>query len=607
MPPKRMNVQSKVENPGKRRDMNAGDKVEAATVKDAIYEQQLKFLRNNGPFPNGISCARAFYDHFNFTKRGAGTDALRRNLHSLRNDPLFDSVRSDVQGDTFKNWETGYFRSLHSTRKTDVHAAAGKVGKRLATVSLQQGGNVLEGAIEKLAHHTAKLHQDILEDTDLQTDAPINVTLSSTTNVASSAPATASRSVFTSFTSSPTSTPASSSVPVEMEFNNDEHDEVEDVDELLYSLPDDDESGHTPSTNTKRGKRQRRADCLSAVGMTLLEANGPSRQGRLLRMSFFRPDLGWTNTNVNDSSTAQLFSDEDWREIKSDLPSLTRYEPTTIKYLESFSTIRTVGELRERLGSVPSSQECQLVHHCLSNWLVLYDSGVSPFALTGKLSESWWLSQPWGVCGQIARGVFGCYMIPGDVTGLDSAVRRNSARINNHAAHGARKRMGVRADYIWRSMLEPNKDWAIVEAAKVWDLSGQKYVYESSFKLPRQLHDVLSGRTREAGGVNSLRDVSVSGLIIGGPCVQYVSVCWGSKGENVTRLYKGAPARIHPSVQRLATSIEAIHQLLLFRTTTIRLIERYEGACDLLQAVKTRNWQLDLSLHDEETDEAQKS
>lgn len=60
-------------------------------------------------------------------------------------------------------------------------------------------------------------------------------------------------------------------------------------------------------------------------------------------------------------------------------------------------------------------------------------------------------------------------------------------------------------------MLAPEKDWAIGEAARTWDEMGQKYIYESSFKLPLRLHDVLMARLMEVGGPEMMRGVLVSG------------------------------------------------------------------------------------------------
>lgn len=76
--------------------------------------------------------------------------------------------------------------------------------------------------------------------------------------------------------------------------------------------------------------------------------------------------------------------------------------------------------------------------------------------------------------------------------------------------------MGVRGDSFWRSIEEPKKDWAVMEAAKVWSTSGTKYIIESSRKLPRQLHDILVHRTREVGRFDLMRGIFVPGLVIGG-------------------------------------------------------------------------------------------
>ncbi|KAI1305593.1 hypothetical protein EDD11_004907, partial [Mortierella claussenii] len=116
----------------------------------------------------------------------------------------------------------------------------------------------------------------------------------------------------------------------------------------------------------------------------------------------------------------------------------------------------------------------------------------------------------------LSKGVPGSLMLTGDMTSVDSTVRRNSKdRLTNITPHAARKKLGIRADLIWRSMAVPEKDWGIDEAAKTWDDSGHKYIHESVFKLPRQLHDVLVARTMEVGGADRMREVLVPGLVIG--------------------------------------------------------------------------------------------
>ncbi|KAF9929118.1 hypothetical protein FBU30_001847 [Linnemannia zychae] len=222
--------------------------------------------------------------------------------------------------------------------------------------------------------------------------------------------------------------------------------------------------------------------------------------------------------DMQDPYTKGLFDGEDWADIKNNLPSAVPYASATSTYMDTFDAVKTVDDLRMRLRHRPDGVELELVYMCLQNWLNLYEmTSPSPFAIESSLSESWWMSQAWGICSQLTKGVPGCFMLTGDMTGVDSSMRRNhKERLINTAPHVSRKRMGVRADLIWRSVLAPEKDWAIGEAARTWDDLGQKYIHEGTFKLPRQLHDVLVARSMEVGGPEKMRDVLVSGLVIGG-------------------------------------------------------------------------------------------
>ncbi|KAF9080389.1 hypothetical protein BGX27_005498 [Mortierella sp. AM989] len=99
---------------------------------------------------------------------------------------------------------------------------------------------------------------------------------------------------------------------------------------------------------------------------------------------------------------------------------------------------------------------------------------------------------------------------------------------------------------------------------------------EGIFKLPRQLHDILVARTSEVGGVDSLRKEYVCGLLTGGPVIQRVQICWGTKGKNITRYFRSPERRLFSTVQELCMSVLAIHDLLVLRATTLRLCCTYE-------------------------------
>ncbi|KAF8978080.1 hypothetical protein BGZ46_006844 [Entomortierella lignicola] len=167
----------------------------------------------------------------------------------------------------------------------------------------------------------------------------------------------------------------------------------------------------------------------------------------------------------------------------------------------------------------------------------------------------------------------------GEMTGVDSTMcRNNKIFMKMETPQETKKKMGVRADFIWRSLYTPEKDWAIAEGARVWDELSPKYTDKANFKLPRQLHDILILRSMEVGGPSKSRDIVVSGLLFGGPCIQRVSLCWGTKGGNITRLIKWKKSRLDPCVSNMTTSLLALHCLLLLRASTIHLMDRYEIA-----------------------------
>ncbi|KAG0321323.1 hypothetical protein BGZ99_003972, partial [Dissophora globulifera] len=116
------------------------------------------------------------------------------------------------------------------------------------------------------------------------------------------------------------------------------------------------------------------------------------------------------------------------------------------------------------------------------------------------------------------------------------------------------------------------------KAAKVWCSQGNKYISESWFKLPRELHDALVCQTMEVGGADQLHDVMVSGLIIGGPCIQQIGLCWKAAGNKVTMLIKMEVTRLEARISNMPGSLQAIHERLCFRTSTIQLIAHYELA-----------------------------
>ncbi|KAH7042521.1 hypothetical protein BKA57DRAFT_441382 [Linnemannia elongata] len=242
--------------------------------------------------------------------------------------------------------------------------------------------------------------------------------------------------------------------------------------------------------------------------------------------------------------------------------------------MDSFHDVKNIDDLEKALRKRPTDPECLIIYHCLDQWLDLYKAvNPSPFSIVNTLGEAWWINNAWGACMKLANGLPQAFILPGEKTGHDSAERKNK-----DVASVDRRRIGCKADLIWRTISAPERDWAVAEAAPDWDPIGKKYRYEGTFKLPRQLHDIISARSHEVGEKVRLRGEFVSGLIIGGPVVQRVLLCWGSKGDTVTRLFRSKERRISSSIAQLMESIWAIHELLLFRASTIRFHQSFESA-----------------------------
>ncbi|KAG0265239.1 hypothetical protein BGZ95_003389 [Linnemannia exigua] len=188
--------------------------------------------------------------------------------------------------------------------------------------------------------------------------------------------------------------------------------------------------------------------------------------------------------DLQDKYTESLFSPQDWTEIKSNLPPSATYSTETAAYLDTLEDIIQEQDIISVLDSRPCHPEKAIVRRCVESWCDLYRMDPSPFALESVLSEDWWMNNAWHGTRLLANAVPGSYIITGEVTGVDSTSRRNNKeRHVNIAPQNNRKRMGVRADMIWRTVEAPVRDWMIGEAARQWDENAGKYVRESTFKV----------------------------------------------------------------------------------------------------------------------------
>ncbi|KAF8944212.1 hypothetical protein BGZ47_004518 [Haplosporangium gracile] len=279
--------------------------------------------------------------------------------------------------------------------------------------------------------------------------------------------------------------------------------------------------------------------------------------------------------DLQDKYTESLFSPQDWSEIKSNLPASATYSTEAAEYLDTLEDIVQQQDIISVLDRRPHDTEKANVHRCAESWCDLYGMDPSPFVLESLLSEDWWMNNAWSGTRLLAKAVPGSYIITGEVTGIDSTSRRNNKeRYANVAPQNNRKKMGVRADMIWRTLEAPVRDWIIGEAAKQWDENAGKYVRESTFKVPRQLHDILSARSLEVGGGAQTEK-----------SVDYWNGFWRTSCATCESLLGRSRDKCHP-IQAMDTSEDISKPqatVIIFERSspaaeTLRLIDEYNRA-----------------------------
>jgi len=181
---------------------------------------------------------------------------------------------------------------------------------------------------------------------------------------------------------------------------------------------------------------------------------------------------------LDDAKTKALLSEEDWKEIISDLPPSTLWILRHRSWRVSGQVYRSCQydghekDLGEATGW-PSMQAHILLYgsivgsrgflsslYCWLTWtpnnLVdftynqnreeLFNSESSPFPVASQLDETWWKDNAWSIRRRLATRVKDAFTLMGEKTGHDSSDRRNQ-----DIATDGRKKIGVKTDFLWRT------------------------------------------------------------------------------------------------------------------------------------------------------------
>lgn len=135
---------------------------------------------------------------------------------------------------------------------------------------------------------------------------------------------------------------------------------------------------------------------------------------------------------------------------------------------------------------------------------------VQPNVFTvGGLTEYFWRSNVWGVLDSLFYDLPNFILVGGESWGIESTKRRNQQK------RSGKKIGGSKGDGYLREFGPKKADWLSVEGAKHWDTDGIKYKRESSWKIGRQLHDILRSRMAEMDEKRAM-SLNTYGFIFGG-------------------------------------------------------------------------------------------
>ncbi|KAF9316157.1 hypothetical protein BG003_002301 [Podila horticola] len=237
----------------------------------------------------------------------------------------------------------------------------------------------------------------------------------------------------------------------------------------------------------------------------------------------FEEGLNQTHHHVVHSFIIDLESVEmrrkfgpDWKAVAA-RPNPPDLEEELKEYLMNFN-VATMADLQRMLAKpYPNQEELNPRKHfdfkwikdTVSLWSNMYTKSPSPFATKG-LTELYWRIHVWSCIDTLFDSIDETIFLPGEGQALDSMTRRNQ---DNKTG---RKKPGYKTDGTLRTVQIPPADWLVVEGNKTWDIFGAKYLQESGWKVPREMHDILYGRMKDTTS-EAARQIQIPGLVLSGP------------------------------------------------------------------------------------------
>ncbi|KAF9898348.1 hypothetical protein BX616_004153 [Lobosporangium transversale] len=284
----------------------------------------------------------------------------------------------------------------------------------------------------------------------------------------------------------------------------------------------------THSKNKKRGESTQPTvtDSAKKRRMERLERLDQTRfwkltSGRCVERVLFEASMT-INTTVNYTIdfdcpvTKDLFTRQEWTEISSrnrfNLPELP---PSTLEYLLRLSQAAIA---KQPVIQIPMPTEdrgsCELILDTFRTWCRLYNKAPSPF-LIQDLSEAFWGRKAWPLLMELLDDQDNLFVIDGEKSGLESAIRKNQGRHLHLDTSASRKPTGRKMDLVIRDVLD-KRDWMIVERMKTWDIHSSKFLKESGWDLFRETYTIMKHRLQDTRNRDFEEHARFFGIYTGG-------------------------------------------------------------------------------------------
>ncbi|KAG0331889.1 hypothetical protein BG004_001466 [Podila humilis] len=278
----------------------------------------------------------------------------------------------------------------------------------------------------------------------------------------------------------------------------------------------------------------------------------------------------------DDDGVRRLFDSGDWTFITAERPrEVVLDDLDVVTLLESFQGLASTSDVMKALQDRPArlganynfSKDFELkwLFDSISKWADLYNIQPNVFTIDG-LTEYFWRSNVWSILDSLFYDLPNFILVGGESWGIESTKRRNQQKKS-----GGKKIGGSKGDGYLREFGPKRADWLSIEGAKQWDTDGIKYKRESTWKIGRQLHDILRSRIGEMDPKRAM-DLNTYGFIFGGPTIQLHLM--SSIGGTTTILRRRKPLTIASSVEEFGNNVIILEFMLLVKKDIVQSTTR---------------------------------